>query len=42
MIDAQADEILSFKKVLWKPAESTERAFHALANRISYRVYRDS
>lgn len=41
-MDAQADEILSFETVLWKPEKSTGKAFQALANWISPDVFCES
>lgn len=35
VIGAQVDEILGFEIVLWKPADSSGKAFRALANWIS-------
>lgn len=35
-------KLLGFEKVLWKPAESTGKAFQALANWISCGVFCES
>lgn len=39
LIDAQVDEIVDFQKVLWKPEDSTGKAFQTLANWISCGVF---